>query len=326
MRVAYPVVSTTMFRNVLVTGGAGLIGSALCEVALREGASVVALDDLSSGRRENLPPGARLVVGDVCDEAALAPLVRAADAVVHLAAGVGVRRVLERPTGTLRQSLLGTEAALRLAAAHRKPLFFASSSEVYGDAGEGALAEERLLGFGSAERLRFTYAAGKAAGEALAFAYAHEYALPVAVGRFFNVIGPRQNAPGAVVPELVRQAFRGGPLTVHGDGLQTRAFLDASDAAEYVWRMLKRARPGGLLCNVGRADATTVLDLARRIRDLVDPSLAIDHVAPDYGRGFAPIRHRRPDTRRLLDATGWMPRVPLDATLRACVGVARAAR
>jgi UDP-glucose 4-epimerase len=312
--------------RILVTGGAGLIGSSFCEVALREGAEPVVLDNLSAGRRAHVPAGAEFVEGDVCDDALVAALLRRCDAVCHLAAAVGVRLVLGRPTGTLRQSLLGTETVLRHAAALRKPLFFASSSEVYGDAGSAPLSEERPLGFGSAESLRFGYAAGKAAGEALAFAYAHEYGLPVAVGRFFNVTGPRQTTDGAVVPRLVGQALRGGPLTVHGDGAQTRSFLDAADAAEYVWRLLRLAAPGGLLCNVGREEPVTIADLAGRIRDLVDPAPRIEFVEPDYGPGFAPIRHRRPDTARLLGATGYRARVPLDATLRACVGATRAAR
>jgi UDP-glucose 4-epimerase len=308
--------------TILVTGGCGLIGSAFVERALAARVGIVVIDNLSTGRREHLPrdPRVELVVGDVCDDALLGRLVRRCASVVHLAAGVGVGLVLARPTGALRQGLLGTEVVLRHAAAARRPVFFASTSEVYGDSDGAPLSEERPLGFGSAERLRFTYAAGKAAGEALAFAYAREYALPVAVGRFFNVTGPRQ-APesGAVVPRFVEQAFSGGPLTVHGDGAQTRSFLDARDAAEYVWRLLAQARPGGILANIGRDEPVTVLELARKIRDLVDPAVGIRFAEPTYGEGFAPIRHRRPDVRRLLAWTGHVPRHDLDATLRACV-------
>jgi UDP-glucose 4-epimerase len=307
---------------ILVTGGCGLIGSSFVERALEGGTAVVVLDNLSTGRREHLPRDARveLVVGDVCDDGLVARLVRRCGSVVHLAAGVGVRRVLARPTGTLRQSLIGTEVVLRHAAAARRPVFFASTSEVYGESGGEPLSEDRALGFGSAERLRFAYAAGKAAGEALAFAYAREYGLPVAIGRFFNVTGPRQAADsGAVVPRFVEQAFAGGPITVHGDGAQTRSFLDARDAAEYVWRLLARAAPGGLLVNVGRDAPVTVAELARRVRGLVDPGLDVRFVEPAYGEGFAPIRHRRPDVRRLLACTGHAPRHDLDATLEACV-------
>jgi UDP-glucose 4-epimerase len=316
-----------MNGRLLVTGGAGLIGSALCEKALAEGASVLVLDNLSTGRRENLPadPRVELVVGDVCDDALVGSLVRRCDRVAHLAAGVGVGLVLERPTGTLRQSLLGTEVVLRHAAAARRPLFFASSSEVYGDAGGAPLSEERDLGFGPPSTLRFTYAAGKAAGEALAFAYAHEYALPVAVGRFFNVTGPRQRPEQGVVPRMVEQAIRGGPITVHGDGSQTRCFLDAQDAAEYVRRLLALAPPGGILANIGRDEPVTMLELARRVRALAEPRAEIVHRAPDYGVGFAPIRHRRPDTRRLLELTRFRARVALDATLAACAGARRSA-
>lgn len=319
--------------RILVTGGCGLIGSSLVERILSAGAEALVLDNLSTGLREHLPekdPRVELVVGDVCDDALVGHLTRRCDAVAHLAAGVGVGLVLARPTGALRQSLLGTEVVLRHAAAARRPVFFASTSEVYGDSesGEG-LREERVAGFGPPDTLRFSYAAGKAAGEALAFAYAREYALPVVVGRFFNVTGPRQSsAYGAVVPTFVEQALRGGPITVHGDGRQTRSFLDAADSAEYVWRLLEAAPAGGLLVNIGRDQPISILALAERVRDVVDPSLAIQRqVEPAYGEGFAPILHRRPGVRRLLAWTGgYRPAVDLDDTLRACVKARRAAR
>ena len=156
-----------MPSRLLITGGCGLIGSALAERALRAGTEVVVLDNLSTGRRENLPHSdrVRLYVGDVCDEALVGRLVRRCDHVAHLAAGVGVGLILSRPTGALRQSLLGTEAVLRHAAAARRPVFFASTSEVYGDSDGAPLREEQPLGFGAPDKLRFSYAAGKAAGE-----------------------------------------------------------------------------------------------------------------------------------------------------------------
>jgi UDP-glucose 4-epimerase len=239
-----------------------------------------------------------------------------------------VRLILARPTGALRQSLLGTEIVMRHAAAARRPVFFASTSEVYGDGGGARLCEERVLGFGSPEHMRFTYAAGKAAGEALAFAYAREYALPVVVGRFFNVTGPVQSADsGAVVPTFARQALAGGPLRVHGDGRQTRSFLDVHDAAEYVWRLTEPTSPGGLLVNIGRDAPITILQLAQLIRAIVDPGLRIERIRPDYGAGFVDIRHRCPDTTRLRAHTaGYLPRVSLEATLRASITAARAAR
>ena len=191
---------------------------------------------------------------------------------------------------------------------------------MYGDSDGAPLGEGRSVGFGSPERTRFTYAAGKAAGEALAFAYATEYALPVVVGRFFNVTGPLQHSEfGAVVPTVVEPAVAGGPLTVHGDGTQTRAFLDVRDAAEYVWRLLRIAPQGGLLVNIGRDAVISILELARRVRALVDPALEIRLQPAAYGEGFAPIHHRRPDVRRLLEWTSYDPRESLDATLQACV-------
>ncbi len=308
--------------HLLLTGGCGLIGSALAARALRAGCRITVLDNLSTGRRKNLPRDRRveLVVGDVADDDLVADLVRRCDRVAHLAAGVGVGLVLSRPTGALRQALLGSEVLFRHAAAARKPVFFASTSEVYGDSAGEPLREDRNVGFGSPDRLRFSYAAGKVAGEALAFAYAHEYRLPVAVGRFFNVTGPAQRDEyGAVAPTFFGQARAGGPITVHGDGSQTRSFLDARDAAEYVWRLLEAARPGGILANIGRDNPVTVLDLARRIRDRVDPTVRIEHGAPDYGTGFVPILHRRPDSTRLLEITGYKPRFSLQDTLSSFV-------
>jgi UDP-glucose 4-epimerase len=314
-----------MPSRLLITGGCGLIGSALAERALLGGAEVVVLDNLSTGRRENLPRSDRveLLVGDVCDDALVGRLVRRCDQVAHLAAGVGVGLILSRPTGALRQSLLGTEIVLRHAAAARRPVFFASTSEVYGDSDGRPLREEQPLGFGAPQKLRFSYAAGKAAGEALAFAYAAEYGLPVVVGRFFNVTGPRQSADhGAVLPTFVEQALAGGPITVHGDGTQTRSFLDASDGAEYVWRLLGR---NGLV-NIGRDEPVTIRELAGRVRERVDPRPRIEFVRPAYGAGFVPIHHRRPDVRRLRAWTGHAPRVPLDATVQAALNARRAAR
>ncbi|HEX5138655.1 MAG TPA: NAD-dependent epimerase/dehydratase family protein [Planctomycetota bacterium] len=318
-----------MSRRILVTGGCGLIGSAVVERVLAAGGRALVLDNLSTGKPGNLlkDPRVELTVGDVCDDALVQSLVRRSDAVAHLAAGVGVRLVLSRPTGALRQSLLGTENVLRHAAAGRRPVFYASTSEVYGDSDGEPLAETRPLGFGAPDRLRFSYAAGKAAGEALAFAYAHEYGLPVAVGRFFNVTGARQSPDGgAVLPTFARQALAGSTITLHGDGSQTRCFLDARDAAEYVWRLLDAATAPGTLVNIGHDEPVTILDLARRVRDLVDPRVRIEATPPRYGAGFVPIRHRRPDVRRLRGLTGHHPQVPLDETIRSCVLVARAAR
>ena len=309
--------------RLLVTGGCGLIGSAFVARALREGCFVTVLDNLSSGTSENLPDHERvdLAVGDVCDDRLVGQLVREHDRVVHLAAGVGVSLVLDRPTGTLRQSLLGTEIVLRHAASARRPLFFASTSEVYGDSDGTPLSEERPLGFGSPERTRFSYAAGKAAGEALAFAYAAEYGLPVSVGRFFNVTGARQNRDAGVMARMVGQAVEGRPLTVHGSGEQTRSFLDAEDAAELVWRLI--ARPHETLVNIGRDEPVSMLELARRIRAGINPDLEIVHTEPGYGAGFAPIRHRRPDCARLRRLTRYAPRHDLASILNRMLAAAR---
>ena len=312
-----------MDARILITGGCGLIGSALAERALAGGAEVVVLDNLSTGTIENLPEDDRIEVfiGDVCDDELVGDLVRTCDRVAHLAAGVGVTLIEERPTGALRQSLLGTENVLRHCAAARRPVFFASTSEVYGDSDGAPLQEDRPVGFGPPDKTRFSYAAGKAAGEALAFAYAREYNLAVAVGRFFNVTGPRQSPMyGAVVPTFVKQALAGRPLTIHGDGTNVRSFLDARDAAEFVWRLLGAAAPGGLLVNVGRDDPITMYDLAERVCDLahVDPGLECQSVS------FAQIHRRRPCVKRLSEVTGYKPTASLDETLRACIRARRA--
>jgi UDP-glucose 4-epimerase len=310
--------------QLLVTGGCGLIGSAFVTRALRDGCLVTVLDNLSTGLSGNLPEDPRLdlVVGDVTDEELVHDLVRENDRIVHFAGAVGVARVLERPTATLRQSLIGSEIVVRNAASARRPLFFASTSEVYGDSDGTPLREEDPIGFGSPERTRFSYAAGKVAGEALAFAYASEYGLPVSVGRFFNVTGAAQRSEAGVLAKLVKQALDGLPLTVHGDGQQTRSFLDAEDAAEYVWRLI--ARPHAALVNIGRDDAITMLSLAERIRDAIDPGLEIEHVKPNYPDGFAEINHRRPDCTRLHELTRFRPRNDLDSIIARMVEKLRA--
>lgn len=282
------------------------------------------LDNLSSGNEDFLPDDddVEFVQGDVCDDRLVGELVHECDHVVHLAAGLGVGRIVERPTGSLRQGLIGTEIVARHAAVQRRPLFFASTSEVYGDSEGEALDEDRCVGFGSPDRVRFTYAAGKTAGEALVFAYAHEYGLLATVGRFFNVTGPCQE--DAVVPRFVDQALAGGPLRVHDDGGQTRSFLDVRDAAEYVWRLLPASPRGGLLVNIGRDAPVTILELAQRVRDLVDRRVEIAHEPPAYGEGFVPIRYRRPDTKRLVACTGYEPQHSLNDTLRTCISYRRA--
>ncbi|MEM8886070.1 MAG: NAD-dependent epimerase/dehydratase family protein [Planctomycetota bacterium] len=312
--------------RLLVTGGCGLIGSAFVERALRAGCLVTVLDNLSSGRADSLPddPRVDLVVGDVGEDDLVGVLVRDNDRVVHLAAGVGVSLVLARPTGSLRQSLLGTEHVLRHAASARRPVFFASTSEVYGDSDGRPLRESDDVGFGSPEVARFSYAAGKAAGEALAFAYHHEYGLPVAVGRFFNVTGARQHSGAGVVARMVSAAMKGGPIRVHGDGEQTRSFLDAEDAAEIVWRLIARPHTG--LVNIGRDEPVRMRDLAERVREHVGRKIEIVHEEPDYGAGFAPIRHRRPDCTRLHELLRYEPKHDLESILRRFVGAVQRTR
>lgn len=318
--------------RVLVTGGAGFVGSALVDRLAAAGHDVDALDDLSTGAARNLESALRsghahLVRGDVRDASLVAGLVARADLVLHFAGAVGVRRVADDPVGTWSRNVLGTAAVLEACAARGVRCLLASTSEVYGPAAAGVLAEDAPATLDPTGR-RDVYAVSKLAGESLALALHRGSLLPVTVARLFNVVGPRQSDRyGMVLPRFARAAVRGETLSVHGDGRQTRCFLHVDDAAEALLALASAAASEGLVVNVGSDDEVAIGDLARAVVLAAGTAAPIRHVpfAEVYGEGFVDPPRRRPDVSRLCELTGLHPRRRLSDAIAGAVAEARAA-
>lgn len=316
----------------LVTGGAGLIGSHLTEHLLARGDAVTVLDDLSTGCRENLAavagaPGLRLVEGSILDGPLLRELAADCDEVYHLAAAVGVGMVIDRPVHTIETNVAGTSEVLRAALTRRLPVLVTSSSEVYGRSDRLPFREDADMVLGPATIARWGYACSKAVDEFLAMAYAQEHDLPVVIARLFNTVGPRQTGRhGMVVPRLVRQCLGGGPLTVHGDGLQARCFADAADVAPLLPLLLRHPGARGGIFNVGHDVTHTILELAERVRARVDPRCEIRLVPYEsvYGAGFEDLRRRVPDLSRLRALLGPLAMRDLDTVLDRVIAHERA--
>lgn len=315
----------------LITGGAGFIGSALAEECSRRGQEVVVLDDLSTGRRENLDglihgSHCTLVEGSACDAALVAGLVAASDQVVHLAASVGMRRVLERPVETLENNVRGSETVLRAAARARVRILLASSSEVYGRSSRLPFCEDDPLLLGATTEPRWSYACSKALGEWLAFAHARSSALDVVVVRLFNIAGARQRAEfGMVLPSLAEQALRGEALTVYGDGAQTRCFLHVDDAARTIADLLAHDGAKGRVFNVGSDEEVSILTLAERVRAAAESRAPIVRMPyrEAYGTGYQDVPRRVPELARLRGLLRFRPRFSLDAIVESALEGAR---
>jgi UDP-glucose 4-epimerase len=308
----------------LVTGGAGFIGSHLVEALLDAGRRVLVLDDLSTGSVSNLEkirehPQLEIVIDSIANEIRLGELVQQADEVYHLAAVVGVRLVLEEPARTVATHIAPTELILRLVDAGHKPLFLASTSEVYGKNPRLPLAEEDDLMLGPTSKGRWIYACSKALDEYLALSYHKRSGLPVIVGRFFNVVGPRQIGQyGMVLPRFVDQALAGGPVVVYDDGQQIRCFAHVSDIVRGVLGLMRCPAAAGQVFNLGSDEAVSIRTLAERVVQLVDPSLLIEHIpyAKAYAPGFEDIRARVPDLSRIKKTIGYEPGYALEDILR----------
>jgi UDP-glucose 4-epimerase len=315
----------------LITGGAGFIGSHLAEGLLAAGRDVVVLDDLSTGRVENLQPVQghprfTLTVGSVRDEALLQKLVDSADVVYHLAAAVGVRLILERPVETIETNIVGTEMVLRAAAVHRTPVVIASTSEVYGKNDKVPLSEDDDRVLGPTTKSRWSYACSKAIDEFLALAYHRERGVPVVILRFFNTVGPRQTGRyGMVVPRFVRQALDGEPITVYGDGRQSRCFTDVEDAVRATIALSSAPAARGEVVNVGSSQEVAIGELAEHVKRLAGSSSPIGFVPYDqaYQPGFEDLRRRVPDIEKAGRLVGYRAQVPLDETLRRVIDFLR---
>ena len=308
----------------LVTGGAGFIGSHLAEALLQAGHEVVVLDDLSTGRLGNLAavkdhPRLEVTEGSVTDETLVRKLMAGAGVVYHLAAAVGVRLILDRPVGTIETNIVGTESVLRAAREERPRVILASTSEVYGKNDRVPLSEDDDRVLGPTTKSRWSYACSKAIDEFLGLAYHHEHGVPVTIVRFFNTIGPRQTGRyGMVVPRFVRQALDGGPITVYGDGRQSRCFTDVEDTVRATIALALAPAAVGEVFNVGTTHELTIQTLAEHVRALVGSDAPIVQVPYDeaYQPGFEDLRRRVPDIRKAERVVGYRPRVSLDETLR----------
>lgn len=305
-------------RTILVTGGAGFIGSHLAEAALAAGDAVIAVDDLSTGSYRNVGHLAggnfSLVVASVDDAPTMEGLVRTADLVYHLAAAVGVKLIVEDPVRTIETNIRGTEVVLRLANKWRRPVVIASTSEVYGKSERVPYAENHDMVLGPTTHSRWSYAASKAIDEFLAIAYFRRDGLPVVVARLFNTVGPRQTGRyGMVLPTFVRQALAGEPLTVFGDGNQTRAFTYVGDAVRALLDLPAHREAFGEVFNIGGGEEISIMDLARLVRERTGSSSEIVTLPYDeaYAPGFEDMQRRVPDIAKLHRVTGFTPSVSL---------------
>ena len=310
--------------HVLVTGGAGFIGSHLVERLLADGKSVVVLDDLSTGSLENLTavaghPGLRIVQSkiSVCGE--LSRLVSGAKAICHLAAAVGVDLVVRSPIRVLETNLHETELLLQAAADHSAPVLVTSTSEVYGKSQRPAFSEEDDLLIGPPHQARWSYACSKLTDEFLALAYAKERGLPVTIARLFNTVGPRQTGRyGMVLPRFIASAKSGRPLDVYGDGIQTRCFCYVGDTVEALVRLLDCPAARGEIYNVGSTEEISILELARLVLTTIGGSSPIRFVpySEAYAPGFEDMRRRKPVVDKLAAATGFRPATRLREIIR----------
>jgi len=309
--------------QVLITGGAGFIGSHLAEALLAQGRRVIAVDNLSTGRIENIAglmdrPEFQFVYESIHNETVMDRLVSECDVIYHLAAAVGVELIIKDPVHTIETNLNGTETVLRLARRYRRKVLIASTSEVYGKSDAIPFREDGDRVMGPTVKSRWSYAESKAMDEFLALAYHRQFGVPVVICRFFNTVGPRQTGMyGMVIPRLVQQAVSGQPLRVFGDGQQTRCFCNVKDTVRAVVGLASEPRAVGEIFNVGSRDEITILDLARRILARSGSRSEITLIPYDeaYEAGFEDMRRRVPDTSKIEALMGWQPTVSLDQTL-----------
>ena len=317
--------------NVLVTGGAGFIGSHLAERLLDDGHAVAAIDDLSTGTITNVDhlrphPNFSYTIDTIFNEPRLAEQIDRCDVVVHLAAAVGVRLIVEAPVRTIETNVHGTELVLRHASKKRKLVVIASTSEVYGKRAQVPFHETSDLLLGSPHRHRWAYACSKAIDEFLGLAYWKERRLPVVVVRLFNTVGPRQTGRyGMVLPTFVRQALAGEPLTVFGDGSQTRSFADVSDVVRALAGLLDEPRAVGDVFNVGNPEEISIRALAELVKEVTGSRSDVVTVPYEraYAAGFEDMPRRLPDISKIRGLTGWRPTLTLRDVLDRVVAYAR---
>jgi len=307
----------------LVTGGAGFIGSHLTEQLLAKGWDVTIVDDMSTGRRENLAkveghPQLTVIQGSITDQFVLTEALHDVEMIFHLAAAVGVKLVADDPVHTIETNIYPTEWLLRLAAQRKCRFFLASTSEVYGKNAKEIWTEEDDLHLGPTSKPRWAYGCSKAIDEFLALAYHRKFGLPVVIGRFFNVVGPRRVGHyGMVVPRFVEQALNGGPIVVYDDGAQVRCFAHVREVVDSIVRLMDEPTAAGKIFNIGSDVPVSIRELAEQVAQRVDPGLKIEYLPyhAAYGQDFEDVRRRVPDVSRLKTTIGSGPSTPLGTIL-----------
>jgi UDP-glucose 4-epimerase len=320
-------------RTFVLTGGAGFIGSHLAEEILRAGGRVLAVDDLSTGSIDNIAPFRdhpefQFARASIMDRVVMERMASEADVVVHLAAAVGVKLIVEHPVRTIETNVLGTEEVLRAAQRYDCRVLLASTSEVYGNGSRFPFAEEDDVLLGATSRSRWAYAASKMVDEFLGLAYHREYGLDVVPFRLFNTVGPRQTGQyGMVVPTFVRQALTRQPITVYGDGTQRRCFCDVRDVVKALIGLSGHPEAPGRVYNIGGTEEITIRALAERIKELTGSDSPITTIpySEAYAPGFEDMERRVPSIDRVNTLLGWEPERSLDEILRDVIEYERGA-
>ena len=303
----------------LITGGAGFVGSHLSEELLRRGHEVYVLDDLSTGSINNIRhlkshERFHYTIDTVMNKHLTAELIDTADVVYHLAAAVGVKLIVESPVRTIETNIQATEVVLSLANKKKRPVFVASTSEVYGKSDQIPFQETGDLVMGATDKGRWSYACSKAIDEFLAIAYWKEKKLPTVVARLFNTVGPRQTGQyGMVIPNFVRQALAGQPITVYGDGTQTRCFGHVSDVVRALIGLMETPAAYGQVFNIGNNQEISILDLAKQVREIANSKSEIEFIPYEraYEQGFEDMPRRVPNTAKIHALIGWQPTIGL---------------
>ncbi|HQE19671.1 MAG TPA: GDP-mannose 4,6-dehydratase [Aggregatilineales bacterium] len=310
-------------RHALITGGAGFIGSHLAEALLKKGDRVTVIDDLSTGRFENIEhltsnPNFHFAIETITNQTVMDRLVSECDLIFHLAAAVGVDLIVRSPIHTIETNVMGTEMVLKTARRYRTKVMIASTSEIYGKSTKAPFSEDDDRVMGPTTKSRWSYATSKALDEFLALAYHKEVGLPVVVFRLFNTVGPRQRGRyGMVIPRFVQWALRNEPIQIYGDGQQTRCFANVSDVVEAIDRLSECEAAVGEVFNIGSQEEVTIRELAERVRERANSRSEIVTIPYNeaYEEGFEDMRRRVPDISKVQRLIGWKPRKTLNETL-----------
>ncbi len=307
----------------LITGGAGFIGSHLVDALLDQGHQVTAIDNLSTGRLENIEhhlgnPHFHFTRASIMDELVLDRLASEAEVIFHLAAAVGVDLIVKRPVRTIETNVLGSEAVFKSANRYNCKVLLASTSEVYGKGAKAPFCEDDDVVLGATSKSRWAYAISKMLDESLGFAHHQEFGLKVVIMRLFNTVGPRQTGRyGMVIPRFMVQALRNEPITIYGDGTQSRCFCDVADVVNAMGGLAQHENGHGMVFNIGGREEISIADLAQKVKEVAGSSSEIVKIpySEAYAPGFEDMMRRQPDTTRIKNLLGWQPRYPLTQTL-----------